>query len=66
MASKTDKPREKYSESALRTDERIDLLETIHEMVEEEVERVIEQKLNSKELQQRFNPNIKKHETLNR
>lgn len=55
MASKKDKPREKFNESVLRTDERIDLLETIHEMVEKEVEEVIEQKFNSKEVQHMFN-----------
>jgi hypothetical protein len=55
MASKKDKPREKFNESVLRTDERIDLLETIHEMVEKEVEEVIERKFNSKEVQHMFN-----------
>lgn len=55
MASKKDKPRENFNESVLRTDERIDLLETIHEMVEKEVEEVIERKFNSKEVQHMFN-----------
>ena len=55
MASNKDKPREKFNESVLRTDERIDLLETIHEMVEKEVEEVIERKFNSKEVQHMFN-----------
>ncbi len=60
MASKKDKPREKFNESVLRTDERIDLLETIHEMVEKEVEEVIERKFNSKEVQHMFNQQNKR------
>lgn len=60
MAFKKDKPREKFNESVLRTDERIDLLETIHEMVEKEVEEVIERKFNSKEVQHMFNQQNKR------
>lgn len=60
MASKKDKPRENFNESVLRTDERIDLLETIHEMVEKEVEEVIERKFNSKEVQHMFNQQNKR------
>lgn len=60
MASKKDRPREKFDESVLRTDERIDLLETIHEMVEKVVEEVVERKFNSEEVQHMFNQQNKR------